>query len=154
MQYNYHTHTYLCGHASGTPKEYVEKAIAGGIKYMGFSDHIPHRRKDGTESSYRVPFQKARAYAAEICSLREQYKRKIEIRMGFESEYYPAFFSEMVREAEAFGAEYLILGPHYLTEEEATHTIKETDSVDFLKAYVENLTITKTSINNRGEDGK
>ena len=54
MKYNYHTHTYLCGHAEGAPEEYVLKAIEGGIKYMGFSEHIPHLEKDGTDSPHRV----------------------------------------------------------------------------------------------------
>ena len=40
---NYHTHTYRCGHASMAPeREYVEKAIASGIKILGFSDHTPY----------------------------------------------------------------------------------------------------------------
>ena len=38
---NYHTHTFRCHHAVGTEREYIERAIAGGIKKMGFSEHIP-----------------------------------------------------------------------------------------------------------------
>ena len=36
---NYHTHTWRCHHADGTEREYVENAIAAGIKILGFSDH-------------------------------------------------------------------------------------------------------------------
>ena len=28
MNYNYHTHTHWCDHASGTPEEYIENAVA------------------------------------------------------------------------------------------------------------------------------
>lgn len=38
---NYHTHTWRCMHASGTEREYVEKAIEGGLQILGFSDHTP-----------------------------------------------------------------------------------------------------------------
>ena len=38
---DYHIHTKLCGHASGEMAEYVECAIAAGVKEMGFSDHMP-----------------------------------------------------------------------------------------------------------------
>ena len=40
LEYNYHTHTYRCGHAIGLDEEYVQEAIKAGIKRMGFSDHI------------------------------------------------------------------------------------------------------------------
>ena len=29
---NYHTHTWRCRHADGTEREYVERAIEGGLK--------------------------------------------------------------------------------------------------------------------------
>lgn len=34
---NYHTHTWRCRHADGTEREYVERAIEGGLKILGFS---------------------------------------------------------------------------------------------------------------------
>ena len=46
MLYNYHTHTVRCRHASGTDREYVEKAIEGGIKTLGISDHAPYLFKN------------------------------------------------------------------------------------------------------------
>ena len=36
-----HIHTKLCKHAEGDVFEYVEKAIAKGIKEIAFTDHIP-----------------------------------------------------------------------------------------------------------------
>ena len=72
MNYNYHTHTVRCHHASGSSEEYVKKAIENGIKYMGFSDHIPFVCDDGKEFDYRVPFGEGRDYGKEICSLRDR----------------------------------------------------------------------------------
>ena len=41
MTANYHTHTWRCLHASGTERQYVERAIEGGLAVLGFSDHAP-----------------------------------------------------------------------------------------------------------------
>lgn len=140
MNYNYHTHTYLCGHASGTLDEYIEKAILGGIEFMGFSDHIPHINKDGTQASYRVPYTRAKEYVMEISSLREKYRDKIEISIGFESEYYPEVFSDMVKDAVSLGGEYLILGQHFLDESNPVSAITPTDSLEYLEKYAQNVT--------------
>ncbi len=141
MEFNYHTHTYRCGHADGTPEEYVKTAIEGGIKYMGFSDHIPLRFTDGTESDFRVPTNEGKIYCDEIKALAEKYRDKIDIRVGFEAEYYPAYFGLMLEKAIEYGAEYLILGQHFLGPDNlsTTHTIKGTHSVEKLREYVETV---------------
>ena len=140
MDYNYHAHTYLCGHATGTPEEYIQRAIEGGIKYMGFSDHIPHVKKDGTESTYRVPYDKAKEYVDDICALRDKYRDQIEIKVGFESEYYEDVFEDMLNAAICFGGEYLIFGAHFLVSSDTGYSLVPRDSVDFLNNYVSNVT--------------
>ena len=47
MQVNLHTHTTRSHHASGTEREYIENAIAGGLTRFGFSDHAPYVFRDG-----------------------------------------------------------------------------------------------------------
>lgn len=138
MDYNYHTHTPRCHHASGTPEEYILKAIEGGIKYMGFSDHAPFMFPDGYESYYRVLLSEVPDYFSELRSLREKYKDKIEIKIGFEMEYYPKYFEAMLAVILDAGAEYLILGQHFLGNEhpDGFHTVKETDDIEHLKEYV------------------
>jgi len=141
VNYNYHTHTSRCGHATGTAEEYVITAIENGIKHMGFSDHLPLRFSDGTESHYRVPACEAEDYCKEILSLSAKYKDKIDLKVGFESEYYPELFDEMLENAVRWGAEYLILGQHYTFPENegARHTVKESDSREELAAYTDSV---------------
>ena len=117
MDYNYHAHTPRCSHATGSEASYIEAAIAGGIRYMGFSDHMPHVFPDGHQSGYRVPFEQGHAYVNCIRALREEYAGQIELSVGFEMEYYPDYFETMLRNAKGFGAEYLILGHHFLRQE-------------------------------------
>jgi histidinol-phosphatase (PHP family) len=41
VKYNYHSHTYRCGHASRcSDEDYVLEAIEHGYKKYGFSDHV------------------------------------------------------------------------------------------------------------------
>ena len=72
MNYNYHNHTKRCGHAWGEVEEYIQRAIEGKIKYMGFSDHSPFKFPDGYESDFRVPVAEATDYVNEIKELREK----------------------------------------------------------------------------------
>ena len=117
MDYNYHTHTFRCRHASGKDEEYILRAIEGGIKYMGFSDHVPLRFSDGHETGYRVLTKDAEDYINSIRELREKYKDKIDIKIGFEMEYYPLYFKHMLSYVRSLGAEYLLLGQHIIYNE-------------------------------------
>lgn len=117
MNYNYHTHTFRCSHATGTEEEYIQRAIENGIVHMGFSDHIPLRFPDGSESKYRVPVDQVSDYVETLQALREKYAGRLALHIGFEMEYYPDFFAQMYRDARAWGAEYLILGQHFTRAE-------------------------------------
>lgn len=128
MDYNYHTHTYRCHHASGTIEEYVKRAIEGGIKYMGFSDHLPLICSDGTEVFYRVSVSEVDDYVSEISEIREKYKDMIDLKIGFEMEYYPDFFENMLKNAIKWGGEYLILGEHFIEEENPDIKLKSVRS--------------------------
>lgn len=140
MNYNFHTHTTRCHHASGSSEEYVKRAIANGIKYMGFSDHIPFLRPDGLESNYRVPVCEGRAYMDELIALREKYINKIELSIGFESEYYPSYFDRMLKTALDLGAEYLILGQHFNNGDiKGRHNSIKTEEKSQLKEYVDTV---------------
>lgn len=138
MIYNYHTHTYRCHHATGTEEEYIKRAIENGIKYMGFSDHIPLKFPNGNESHYRVFECDGKNYCDTVRNLREKYSDKIEISIGFEMEYYPKYFDMMLKNAIEYGGEYLILGQHFDVSEDTygTHVFIPTDDVDILKRYV------------------
>lgn len=138
MVYNYHTHTYLCNHAKGTPEEYVKRAIEGGIRYMGFSDHASFVFPDGYESGFRVPLSKLENYVSEISVLREKYRNQIDIKIGFEMEYYPAHFEQMLKIANDHGIEYLILGQHFLYEEHplGKGSFNEHTDIQDLKHYI------------------
>ncbi len=141
MTYNYHAHTARCGHASGTEEEYIQCAIAGGITHMGFSDHVPFLFPDGSESYYRIPMAQARDYFDTLNTLRKKYKGQIDLTIGFEMEYYPTFFRDMLDTALSLGAEYLILGQHFSGDERPNgfYVANPTDDPALLEEYVTNI---------------
>ena len=114
---NLHTHTARCRHASDTEEEYVLRAIDAGLEVFGFSDHFPLAAENGKESSYRVPVGEVAEYVGTVNELKKKYAGQIEIHVGFEMEYYPSRFEEMLENAKKYGAEYLICGPHFIESE-------------------------------------
>ena len=118
---NYHTHTPRCRHASGTEEEYVLAALEEGLKILGFSDHTPYRFDGTYYSSFRMYPHQLEDYVQSVLRLREQYADKIQIPLGLEMEYYPAYFSEVLGWARDSGIEYLLLGQHFVGNEQGEH---------------------------------
>lgn len=114
---NYHTHTWRCGHAYGTEKEYVENAIAGGLKILGFSDHTPMPYADGYVSNVKMRMDQLEDYVDTVLNLKKEYARDIEIHLGLEVEYYPRYFEELLRITGQYPIEYFLLAQHCLGNE-------------------------------------
>ena len=116
---NFHTHTTRCRHAFGKDRDYIEKAIKAGITVLGFSDHAPMLFPDNNSyySFYRMFPDQVSDYVNSINLLREEYKDKIEIHLGYEIEYLPELFDKTIKWLEEEGAEYFILGQHFTDNE-------------------------------------
>lgn len=118
MLHNYHTHTARCNHASGTDREYVEQAIAGGMKTLGFSDHAPYIFPGGQyPSEHRMRVDELFEYTESVRSLAKEYEKDIRILCGFELEYYPDYHAEEMKFLSQAKPDYLILGQHFLGNE-------------------------------------
>jgi len=110
LDFCYHTHTYRCGHADGTDEQYVLKAIEAGVKYLGFTDHIffPGIQQPGIRGNYELLDD----YINSILHLKEKYKDKITIYLGFEAEYFSEFDDYYHYLLNEKSIQYLILGQH------------------------------------------
>lgn len=134
---NFHTHTIRCGHAEGEDEEYVKQAIAAGIKTLGFSDHAPYDYGNGWYDGGRMSFSEAVDYALSVRKLKAKYADKIDIYLGFETEYYPALFKGFLRSIEPLNVDYLILGQHYLNNEyDGKYCLARDNTEEELVAYV------------------
>lgn len=110
---NYHTHTWRCNHATGTEREYIENAI-GHYRILGFSDHTPYPFPNGFEDHDKMRMDQLEDYVDTILGLKKEYRDDIEIHLGLEVEYYPAYFDDLVNFVKDFPVEYFILGQHWL----------------------------------------
>lgn len=137
--YNYHNHTFRCGHAKGADEDYVLEAIKNGYTEIGFSDHAPYIFPKGHKSGYRIQLDDAEDYANSVRELQEKYKSVIDIKLGYELEYFPSLFEEELEYLKGFKYDYLILGQHYTDNEYepyAHYSGSETDSVAILDKYI------------------
>ncbi len=114
---NYHTHTPRCRHAWGQETEYIDNAIARGLKIFGFSDHTPQWFEGSYYSHMRMYPDQLDEYCTAIRDLQSQYADRISIPLGLEVEYYPAIFDELMLRLQDKGIEYLILGQHWIGNE-------------------------------------
>lgn len=118
MLYNYHTHTARCGHAEGTDREYVEKAIQSGLKTLGFSDHAPYLFENGYYSGFRMPVRQLEDYAESVRALQKEYAADIRILLGFELEYYPAYYAKTRAWLQSVQPDFCIMGQHFEKNEQ------------------------------------
>ncbi len=107
MRIDLHNHTPLCNHATGNPKEYILKAIDEGIDIYGFSDHAPMNY----DKKYRMNFEQMNQYEQEVLNLKEKFKDKIDIRLGYEVDFLDGYIDNRVLNAKV---DYLIGSVHFL----------------------------------------
>ena len=136
---NYHTHTTRCHHALGTEREYIEKAISEGLEVLGFSDHVPMPFPDGHQSGFRVRIEELEDYVRTLEALREEYKDRIRILIGFEAEYYPAHFDAMLEMLFPYDYDYMILGQHFIDNETSPYAATPVTDEAALARYVDQV---------------
>lgn len=137
ITYCYHSHTYRCGHALGKDEDYIKKAIEFGLKDYGVSDHVilPHIVQPGMRGACTLLDD----YLDSIKSLKEKYKKKINIYTGFECEYMPQYeeyYRNLLKEKKV---DYLILGQHCYFKGEHVVWYHHLDRETCLKQYTKHL---------------
>ena len=133
---NLHTHTTRCRHAQDSETEYVAVAIENGLKQLGFSDHTPYWFDSDYYSRFRMYPEQLPDYMDTVMSLREAHKESIDIRLGLEAEYYPAYFPELLSRLKDTPVEYLLLGQHFVGNEIGEHySGRATSDENILRRY-------------------
>lgn len=145
---NYHTHTPRCKHASGSEREYVEKAIELEFAELGFADHAPMPLPEGLPveiytgvTGMRMGLEETDSYVNTLLSLRKEYERDIKIHIGFEVEYYPSCYDNFLEFISDYPIDYLILGQHFGEVEGVPFAYfgSQTSSEERLKVYVDHV---------------
>lgn len=107
MKVDLHNHTILCNHAVGTMDEYLQKALNSGTKYFGFSDHAPM----DFDPKYRMGFDEMKKYETDVLALKEKYKDKIDVLLGYEVDYLEGHMDKRLFDAQV---DYLIGSVHFI----------------------------------------
>lgn len=140
METNFHTHTFRCNHAQGEDRQYVEEAIRGGLKVLGFSDHSPYFFSGDYYSNFRMRREQAPGYVDSVLALKKEYRDDIDIKLGFETEYYPKYFDRLLEFYSQFPIDYIIMGQHcLLNEEERIYSGDPHSEDDAMMRYVDQV---------------
>jgi histidinol-phosphatase (PHP family) len=138
MYANYHTHTPRCMHAVGEEREYIEAAIKHKFSVLGFSDHVPQPYPDGVVSGIRMRMDQVEDYVSTLEKLKKEYQFDIDIKIGFETEYIPHYFDELMERLSDYPIDYLIQGQHFVDDEfSGFYSGTPTTSEEDLKQYVD-----------------
>ena len=118
QNFNYHTHTYRCGHADKTlmDEEYVKLFIDKGFKQIAFTDHAPQKNMIDKRTYMRMKYSEKDEYLNSIKILKEKYKDIIDIETGFEVEYLPGEEEELFELKNE--VDKIILGQHFIYDED------------------------------------
>jgi len=112
--YDYHMHTPLCGHAEGSPEEYVRQAIKMGFEEIGFSDHAPMVNKPMphiTMSMDELP-----KYHAMIEDVQKRFASQINIKIGIEADFLPGYEEKTQAVIESYPYDYVIGSVHFIDD--------------------------------------
>lgn len=114
MKFDLHTHHDRCGHASGKIKDYIEAAIQAGISAIGISDHSPYfaHELDQPQPGIAMARSDFPNYVAEVLRLKEQYKDRIEVLLGVESDFFFDQIESYRKAYEPFPFDYIIGSVH------------------------------------------
>mgnify|MGYP005848851165 CR=1 FL=1 len=108
---DYHLHTSRCGHAEGRLEDYAGRAIALGLREIGFSDHFPllHMR----DPTLSMDLAELPSYAREVEGLRGGYPG-LEIKLGIEVDYLPQTVELLPPHLDAYPFDYVMGSIHFI----------------------------------------
>jgi histidinol-phosphatase (PHP family) len=116
MLTDYHTHTWRCGHARGTMREYVEQAIASGIDEIGLTDHLwlyflePSQR----DPTFAMSERDFAAHYEEMVATRDEFAGRIAVRVSVEADFIAGHEKELQAILAQYDFDYVLGSVHFL----------------------------------------
>jgi histidinol-phosphatase (PHP family) len=111
---DYHVHTSLCNHATGTMDQYVQAAVAQGLDTICFLDHLTFQEagRDNAMLPREVPM-----YVDAARRLARQYRDRIDVRVGLEIDFSADHVTQCIDVAETFDLDVVAGSVHFLDGE-------------------------------------
>jgi histidinol-phosphatase (PHP family) len=116
MLTDYHSHTSRCGHATGTMREYVERAIALGIDEIGLTDHLWLYFQEPSERdpTFAMDERDFDAHYEEMLRIRDEYAGRIQVRVSVEADYIAGREDELTSILTRYEFDYVLGSVHFL----------------------------------------
>lgn len=114
LKFDFHTHNRRCGHAKGEIRDYIEAAIDNGLSMIGIADHSPYfsSEEDQPYPHIAMGISEFQDYVTEVLRLKEEYKGKIEVLLGVESDFFPEKTEIYRRNFDKYPFDYIIGSVH------------------------------------------
>jgi len=132
---DYHTHTILCKHATGTPREFRQKAKELGITELCFTDHCPE--PSGYDAKHRMTLQEVPAYYDLIRPLQDGDTPPV--LLGLEADFFPGCEAFLCSFLPAQPLDLVMGSVHYIKDWgfDNPNYIKTWESVDVKGVWIE-----------------
>lgn len=108
---DYHIHTKLCKHATGSMEEYVQQALQSGCCEIAFTDHIP--LPQDFDLAHRMHKSELDGYFKKIKRLRVAYPQ-LKILCGIEADFYDGFEPYLQQFLTAYDFDLVIMSVHFI----------------------------------------
>jgi len=142
---NLHTHTNFCD-GNNTAEEIVLSAIKAGFTVLGFSSHCFYPLDPAFyspfDSLWHIPSDKISTYTAEIKALKEKYRDKIKLLLGFEADFFESSeYGNAIPKKESYaelGPDFLIGALHFVNTDKGFYTVDHKTSIvreNLIKLY-------------------
>jgi histidinol-phosphatase (PHP family) len=96
---DYHVHTFRCGHAGGSSREFIRRALDLGLSEIAFTDHIPlyFLAPENRDPKLAMREDQFDGYLEEVRALRDEFAGRIPVRLGLEADYAEGHEDELSR---------------------------------------------------------
>lgn len=160
MPFSHHSHSgqFCPGHAVDSLENIVETAIAKGFEVYALTEHMPRHEQDFYPEeikaglSLSMHYENEAAYFKEAQKLRDKYRTRIEILVGFESEWCGSHSLELIeRSLQTFSYDFFVGSLHHVrgvpidydrgTYNRVRDELGGTDQTLFNEYYDEQLTM-------------
>lgn len=125
LKANFHTHSSFCD-GKNTLSEMAKAAYEKGITHLGFSSHaiFPF------SGTWHIQIKDFESYKNEIDHLKEEYKGRMKIYMGFEADWLPPAAAPVKSYYSKWKPDFLIGSVHYVSSEKGLASVDhKTDMV-------------------------
>lgn len=132
-KYNLHTHSFYCGHGSGTIDQYVEEARSGGLSLLGFSEHCPF--PDNFLHRSRMDYNRMADYEADV--RKYMGSGNPVVLLGYECDFFDRYRDYLAGLKESGRVDYLVTGTHFIVRKDKSRVSPFSDTLekDDLKRY-------------------